>query len=183
MNFFMRLTMLGWLLTLPALAFSSDAVPPCMARGQPIPINNAQALQWKKSTPNQYTARSHVTGRVLRVYPNQSDHNHFSLQVGPGPRDTIEVIYNIEFGQLPPMAVGMEVEACGDFINSFAQAGPYPPSPDGAIIHWVHYNPNGKGHDSGFLVIDGMLYGYPHQYQFQNPYQHVYPYPYPHSGR
>lgn len=171
---FMRLTVLGWLSLVPALAFSSDAVPPCMARGQAIPVNNAQALKWKTSTANQYTARSHILGRVVKVYPNQTDHNHFSIQIGSGARDTIEVIYNIEFGQLPRMAVGMEVEACGDFINSFAQSGPYPPSPDGAIIHWVHYNPNGKGHDSGYLVIDGMLYGYPHQFQYQP--QRPYPY-------
>jgi hypothetical protein len=162
----MRLTVLGWISFGPALAFSSDAAPPCLAGNRPVPINNAQALVWKTSTANQYTARSHVMGRVAKVYPNQSDHNHFSLQIGPNARDTIEVIYNIEFGQLPQMAVGMEVEACGDFINSFAQAGPYPPSPDGAIIHWVHYNPNGKGHDSGFLMIDGVLYGYPHPFQY-----------------
>ncbi len=156
-----KLTVLGWLSILPTLAISSDAVPPCIANGRPIPINNAQALAWKGSTPNQFRARSNILGRVVRVYPNQSDHNHFSLQIGPGPRDTIEVIYNVEFGQLPQIAIGMQVEACGDFINSFAQAGPYPASPDGAIIHWVHYSPSGNQHDSGFLMIDGILYGYP----------------------
>lgn len=151
-----------WISFLPALAFSSDATPPCMANGKAIPINDAQALSWKTSTPNQFLARGHVAGRVVRVYPNQTDHNHFSLQIGPGPRDTIEVIYNIEFGALPQMAIGMTVEACGDFINSFAQSGPYPPSPDGAIIHWVHYNPNGNQHPNGFLMIDGILFGFPH---------------------
>jgi hypothetical protein len=160
-KFLVKLSVLSWLSILPLLAFASDAVPPCNANGRPIPVNNAQALQWKTSTHNQFRSRSHILGRVEKVYSDQTDHNHFSLQIGPSPSDTIEVIYNIEFGQLPRMAVGMQVEACGDFINSFAQAGPYPPSPDGAIIHWVHYSPTGNQHDSGFLVIDGILYGYP----------------------
>jgi hypothetical protein len=154
-------TVLGWFLLLPTFSFASDAVPLCMDKTRPIPVNNSQALQWKKSSPNQYRARGHILGRVLKVYPNQSDHNHFAIQIGPSPKDTIEVIYNVEFGTLPRMAVGMEVEACGDYITASAQSGPYPPSPDGAIIHWVHYNPNGSSHESGYLVIDGILYGYP----------------------
>lgn len=156
-----KLTVFGWLSLLPALAFSSDAVPPCLAGGRALPVINAQALSWKTTTPNQFQTRGHIMGRVERVYPNQTDHNHFSLQIGPRPTDTIEVIYNIEFGQLPQIAVGMQVEACGDFINSFAPTPPYPASPDGAIIHWVHYSNNANQHPSGFLVIDGILYGYP----------------------
>jgi hypothetical protein len=157
--FLVKLSVLGCLSLLPLLAGASDAVPPCMANGRAIPVNDAQALQWKTSTANQFRARSHISGRVDRVYADQSDHNHFSLQIGPNPTDTVEVIFNIEFGPLPQMAPGMQVEACGDFINSFAQAGPYPPSPDGAIIHWVHASNNPRQHDSGFLVIDGVLYG------------------------
>ena len=53
----------------------------------------------------------------------------------------------------------MSIEACGDYITSTAQSGPYPPSPDGAILHWVHMNPAGRGHDAGFLAINGTLYG------------------------
>lgn len=156
-----KLTVLGLLSFLPALSFSSDTVPPCIANGRALPVINAQTLGWKTSTANQFKTRAHVLGRVEKVYANQSDHNHFSLQIGPRPTDTVEVIYNIEFGQLPQMAVGMQVEACGDFINSFAPAPPFPTSPDGAIVHWVHYNPDGNGHPSGYLVIDGVLYGYP----------------------
>ena len=36
-------------------------------------------------------------------------------------------------------------------ITSTAQSGPYPASPDGAILHWVHMNPQSKGHPPGLL--------------------------------
>jgi hypothetical protein len=138
-----------------------------MDHGRPLPVNNAQVLQWKTSTPNQFLARGHVIGRIEQIYTDQSGHNHFSIQIGPNSNQMLEVIYNVEFGALPNLAIGMQVEACGDYITSNAQAGPYPPSPAGAIIHWVHYNPSGHGHDSGFLVIDGSLYGYPQQIRYR----------------
>jgi hypothetical protein len=123
-----------------------------------LAINNDQVLQWKTSTPNQFLARGHIQGRIIQVYPDHSGHEHFSVEIGNASGDTIEVIYNLSFGATAPLAVGMEVEACGDYITSDAPAGPYPASPDGAILHWVHRATNGR-HDSGFLMIDGVLYG------------------------
>jgi hypothetical protein len=120
---------------------------------------NVQVIKWKYTTPNQYRARAHVLGRIAQVYSDQTGHDHFAIQLAAGRQGLLEVIYNHEFGELPNLAIGMQVEACGDFINSNAQAGPYPPSPAGAIIHWVHINPSGRGHESGYLVIDGLLYG------------------------
>jgi hypothetical protein len=131
----------------------------CLDHGRSIPVDNAQVLNWKKTTPNQFLARGHVNGRVTRVFPDRSGHDHFEISLGDGSKDNLEVIYNKEFGDLPQIQAGMNVEACGDYITSIAQAGPYPPSPSGAIIHWVHLNPSGRGHDSGFLIIDGVLYG------------------------
>lgn len=139
--------------------WQSQSAIPCMAGGNPIPINNDQVLEWKKNTPNQYRDRGHVSGIVSRIFSNKNDHNHFEIQIGKLPGEVLEVVYNMNFGRLPNIKNGMNVVACGDYITATQQSGPYPPSPSGAIIHWVHMNPSGKGHESGFLVIDGTIYG------------------------
>jgi hypothetical protein len=135
------------------------ASPDCMASGTPVAMDDPQVVTWKTSTANQFLARAHVQGPIKALYPDQTGHAHFAIQIGPEDSDLLEVIYNLSFESLPPLSVGMTVEACGDYITSNAQAGPYPPSPDGAIIHWLHRNPSGHGHDSGFLAIDGIVYG------------------------
>jgi len=134
-------------------------IPECMAYHHSIPINNEQVLHFKRTTPNQFQERAHVRGTISRVYEDHSGHHHFELSLGSRPDSTIEVIYNEAFGRVPDAQIGMNVEACGDYITSIAPAGPYPESPDGAIIHWVHKNPKPYGHPSGFLVMDGRLCG------------------------
>ncbi len=142
----------------PALA-STPPVPACLGHGQLIEVDDAQVVQWKATTPNQTLKRAHVDGTLTRLYPNHSGHAHFEIQVGPASTDTLEVVYNVSFGALPALHVGMRVEACGDYITSNAATSRYPASPDGAIIHWIHRNPSGQGHDSGFLILDGALFG------------------------
>lgn len=127
-------------------------------------INNDTVLKWKSDSPNQYHDRGHVEGKIVRVYPDKNGHEHFSIQIGSGAGETLEIIYNQEFGAMPQPTVGMDVEACGDYITSTAPSpGPngqtYPASPDGAILHWVHMAPARSGHHSGFVVIDGVLTG------------------------
>lgn len=140
-------------------AWAADVVPPCPAYNHNLPINNEQVLHWKRTTPNQFRERAHIEGPVVQVYPDKNGHQHFEIQVGKYAEDTIEVIYNKDFGPIPTPAIGMMVEACGDYITSTAQSGAYPPSPAGAIIHWIHMNPAMRGHDPGFLMMDGSLYG------------------------
>jgi hypothetical protein len=142
-----------------AMAVAADAVPECPASGMNLPVNNDTLLQWKRSLPNQTLRRGHVHGSIVQIFPDRNGHDHFMIQIGPNTDDTIEVIYNQDFGSVPDPQVGDNVEACGDFIVSTAQSGPYPPSPAGAIIHWIHRNPKGHGHESGFLMINGTLYG------------------------
>ncbi|MGK5090317.1 DUF3465 domain-containing protein [Bdellovibrionota bacterium FG-2] len=137
----------------------ADAIPNCMSGTKVLENNNEQVLIWKSNTANQFLARAHVAGPITRLFADKNGHNHFEIQLGTGTDETLEVIYNKSFGTLPKLHLGMEVEACGDYITSTAQAGSYPPSPDGAIIHWIHRNPSGHGHDSGYLAIDGTLYG------------------------
>jgi hypothetical protein len=145
-------------LATPVFAFNSA----CMDRNQVMPVNNQQVIAWKVSPsfPNAFKARANVEGVVLGIFPDRNGHDHFIIQIGPNPRtDVLEVVYNNDFGALPTIQKGQQVHACGDFIKSIAQTGPYPPSPAGAIVHWVHQNPNGGGHEHGYLTIDNVMYG------------------------
>ncbi len=141
-------------------ATEGDTIPPCRGYGYDLPVNNSQVLHWKRTTENQFRERAHVQGPILQLFSiGDRDHVHFEIQLGKYSDETLEVIYNQDFGKLPPIHPGMQVEACGDYITSTAPSGPYPASPVGAIIHWIHMNPNNSKHDAGFLVIDGKLYG------------------------
>jgi hypothetical protein len=138
----------------------SPAAPECVAYGKAIAANNEQVIRWKKSTANQFKERGHVLGIVTKIYDDRPSHDHFQIQLAQEPGATLEVIYNSAFGALPELQVGDKVQACGDYITSTAQSGPYPASPDGAIIHWVHRNPRPSGHDHGFVIVNDRLYGF-----------------------
>ena len=151
-----------WILTLfaTAPAWAESNSPPCLGLdGEPMPVNNQQPLKWKTTTPNEYHDRAHVTGTVEQVYPDKTGHHHFQLQIGFSSNETVEIIFNEDFGSTPDIQSGMQVEACGDFINQFAPANGYQPSPDGALIHWVHRSNNPSRHPSGYLIIDGQPFG------------------------
>jgi hypothetical protein len=132
--------------------------PDCLSdNGQNLPIDNQAVIGYEATSAESYLARAHVEGPIVNIYPDQTGHNHFEIQLGD--QNYLEVIYNMDFGTLPDLQIGMTVEACGDYITSRTQDGPYPPSPAGAIIHWVHENPSNHGHPSGFLMINGQQYG------------------------
>jgi uncharacterized protein DUF3465 len=139
-------------------AYAADAVPDCKAGGQTLAPNEAQVINWKNTSQNQFHSRAHVVGTLVQQYPDHSGHHHFKVKIGPNTSDTVEVIYNESFGALPQVQPGSQIEACGDYITSKKKSGPYPASPDGAIIHWVHRAPN-SNHDSGFLIVDGIVCG------------------------
>ena len=137
-----------------------SGIPTCFDTNHVVlEINNIQVEYWKTTTPNQFHSRAHVRGPVVRIYNDHSGHNHISVQIGRTADVAIELIYNQEFGALPDLAVGAEVETCGDYITSTAQSGGYPASPDGAIVHWVHRSTR-PGHESGYVAISGVVYGY-----------------------
>ena len=143
-----------------SLSALADQIPDCLGTdGSVLAIDNQQVLDWKTSTPNQFEARAHVSGVIDQVYPDHSGHHHFEISMGGDPSATLEVIYNEDFGPNPQAQVGMQVEACGDYITSTASSGPYPESPAGAIIHWVHMSPNLEKHPSGFMVLNGQVCG------------------------
>ena len=125
-----------------------------------LPYENDQVIQWKRNTPDQTMRRALIQGTITQQYADQTGHTHFAINIDSSPNGDIEVIYNDEFGELPRLQPGMTVVACGDYIT----VGPHArlPSPMGAIIHWVHYNPgnrDGGVHNSGFLIINGKPYG------------------------
>ncbi len=139
-----------------------DRLPPCMNfSGQPLALNNRQVLQWRSSTPDQFLERGFVSGTVTDVYPDRPKHEHFAIDLDQVPGGDLEIIYNREFGALPEIRPGMRVVACGDYITVGPRASR--PSPMGAILHWVHYNPgtrDGGRHPHGFVAIGDRLYGF-----------------------
>ena len=162
-NFYKSTLLLGVVGLASAIApstWATDTAPHCLDRnGKELPIDNSGVLTLKTSTPNQYTTQEHVKGTISVIYPDRNGHHHFAIQIGSDAEQGIEVVFNDEFGSVPGLTVGMTVEACGEYITSNQATAQYPPSPMDAIIHWVHINPNGSGHPSGFLMIDGKLYG------------------------
>ena len=154
--------------------WAADEIPNCPAYslksengGDPgaLQINNDEVLNWKSRTQNQFHARGHVRGELVKIYPDRNGHEHFSIRIGVTEAETIEVVYNQAFGAMPEPELGMSVEVCGDYITSTAPSpGPngqtYPASPDGAIIHWIHGAPQRSGHHSGWLYMNGVLVGY-----------------------
>ena len=141
-------------------AFSAVAdIPEClMKKGQVLPINNAQVLEWKNQTANQFHSRGHIKGILTQTYSEKTNHHHWQVQIGDTEKDTIEVIYNEDFGSVDRFTIGSQIEACGDYITSNKKGNGFPASPDGALVHWVHMSPN-PNHLPGYLVVDGQLHG------------------------
>lgn len=166
-------------------AISFDYETRCFSGPDEIQIDNEQVVKWKKEEKNQFRARSKVSGTIVGEVSDNGSHYHFSIvldepeeQEGKkqknltlvkkdDPRESrrLEVIYNQSFGDLVDLAEGKRLVVCGDFINSYARSGRYPPSPDGAIIHWVHHNPgnraSSKHHEHGYIWSEeGKLMGF-----------------------
>lgn len=149
----------GIVLAVSAHAGQNSSAPECDDdNGQPIAINNSQVLTWEKTTANQFLARANVEGNVVADYPDQTGHHHFAIQIGSDPSQTLEVIYDMAFGPIPQIQLGMHIQACGDYITSDEATSQYPVSPCGAIIHWIHMAPK-PTHQNGFLMINGEVYG------------------------
>jgi hypothetical protein len=165
----LALVLASYLLILAPGAFAgmeNGGLPECTdVQGDPIQENNEQVLGWKKTTPNQFHGRGFITGMLVEVLADRADHLHLDVYIGQnglgaGWDNDIEIVYNQAFGKVTgPLKPGMEITACGDYITSTRQSGRYPPSPVGVIIHWIHKSPRPAKHVSGFLVIDGRLYG------------------------
>lgn len=138
--------------------------PLCFDRSESIEIDNERVLRMKEEKPNQFKARAFVSGKVITEPKLVGGHERFSIMIGSNTTDTLEMVYNVspEFGDLPPVRIGDDIVVCGEFINSFKDGGGYKASPDGAIVHWVHYNPGDRDpdHEHGFMMFDGNLAGF-----------------------
>ncbi len=150
----------GFFIASSAFAYLPNAkLPACLEGPNEIQVDNARVLKMKTTTRNQYLARAYVQGSVTELPSVQNGHDHFVISIGPGASDTLEIIYNKEFGAMPTMRLGDTVSVCGDYITSTAQSGRYPPSPEGAIMHWIHFNPGTRAgsatHEHGFVMHNG----------------------------
>lgn len=150
-----------------AQAFIPNAkMPVCLDGRNEMQIDNQRVIEMKHNTPNQYLDRGFIDGVVIRPPSIENGHQHFSLALSNNKKDTIEIVYNNDFGTMPqrPVLVGDHVVVCGDYITSFARGGGYDASPDGALIHWVHYNPATRSgsmkHEHGFMMFGSDLVGF-----------------------
>lgn len=150
-----------WVLSIGSAVGAS--LPPCLENGSPgmLPVMNDQVIQWKQVTKNSYQDRALVAGRVVRLLLERPGHTHIEISLDDKAGESIEVVYNTVFGELPKIVPGMQAAACGDYITTKGQKN----TPLGAIVHWVHYNPgdrDGGVHEHGYLVLDGVVYGNEH---------------------
>ncbi len=137
-------------------------MPLCFDQSEVLEVDNERVLRMKAEKPNQYKARAFVEGKVTTNPYLRGEHIRFSIQIGRDTDETLEMVYNIDFGDLPEVRIGDNVVVCGEFINSFKQGGGYPASPDGAIVHWVHHNPGDRDtvHEHGFMMFENGLAGF-----------------------
>ena len=139
----------------------------------PMPYMNEIVLSWKTSTDNTFKSQALVQGKITEVYRTQTNsrgltHTKFAIDLDAIPGGDLEVIFNDEFGPLPALSKGVAVVVCGQYITANRQSKL--PSPMGAIIHWVHYNPgdrDGGRQPGGFVIVNGKPYGFsvPNQLQ------------------
>lgn len=144
---------------------ASSQLPACIGEhSKVLSLTNSQVLQLKQEKDAR-PVRALVAGKVSRVFQTTCNnkgtcHDHFEIQIGSDSKDILEVVYSNDFGALPKVQVGAEIQTCGDFINTSAQGrGRGPVSPSGAIIHWVHKS-GCMDHENGYVAIDGKLFGF-----------------------
>jgi hypothetical protein len=141
---------------------STGSYPICKRQNQRMNINNQQVITWKTSTKNQYLDRGFVEGQVVQALVDRGSHLHIEVNLDPSSNDRanhIELVYNKSFGKVPAFRRGSQVAACGDYITSSKDTPRYKKSPVDAIIHWIHMSPKPERHESGFLMLDGVLTG------------------------
>lgn len=123
--------------------------------GNNLRVDNQAVINMKYNTRNGHKTRARVKGVIGKTYPATAGHIRFQVLLGND--EGIELVYNTGFDALPQkLKEGVEVEACGDYITASEQ-GKYPPSPDKAIIHWLHRSTS--DHPSGWVKIGKKLYG------------------------
>jgi hypothetical protein len=134
-------------------------MPVCLDGSEELRVDNERVLDLKRTSKNQTLARAFIEGKVISEDHRKNDHDHFVISIGPGKDDTLEIIYNDdrEFGPLGQINIGDDITVCGDYITSTARARGYDPSPQGAIVHWIHYNPGDRSdsHEHGFVMLRG----------------------------
>lgn len=136
------------------------ANPVCMDEDWRMTLNSSQIVVLKEQSEDQYETRAFVDGFITRIFESSYSHMRFEIKIGTLPTDVVEIVYNRDFGSLPDLELGAHVIVCGDYITARKPSGGYPASPSGAIIHWVHRSNHQRSHEHGFVIIDGVLFGW-----------------------
>ena len=88
-------------------------------------------------------------GIVVKVLPDDNEgsrHQRFIVRLGTGQR--ILIAHNID---LAPRVASLDE---GDVISF---AGEYEWNPKGGVVHWTHYDPNGR-HPAGWIRRGGQIF-------------------------
>lgn len=150
----MKLLITIFLLCFSSLSFAGG-YPACKDKNQQVSLSNDDVIKWRDNMEPKFLARAFIKSKIYGVIEDRQNHIHFEVDLDGDfatSDDRLEVIYNTKFGAVPEFRQGDPLIACGDFI-----VDPY--SPTKAVLHWVHKNPKDKGHDDGYLVINGILTG------------------------
>lgn len=143
------------LLCLPSLAFANRTI--CKSGDDVLPFNEGQVIEWLSSKgQKRFISRAHIQGIIVRMIEDRQNHIHLEVDMDTDlntKTDRVEVIFNTNFGTLPQFRPNDPIIACGDFVLDKY-------SPLKGVIHWLHLNPKNKGHEHGFLVINGVMVGH-----------------------
>ena len=141
----------------------ADPAPPCLSADRKSALSNMnqQVYQWLMVDPSGQFHRALITGTITNLYgvqKGQEEHTHFAIDINGDQRGDVEVIYQDDFGALPPLKVGMQITACGDYKTEQM------PSSMHGFIHYVHSNDgerdNGTcSHPDGYLMINNTVIG------------------------
>ncbi|MGK5086621.1 hypothetical protein WDW86_03615, partial [Bdellovibrionota bacterium FG-2] len=93
-----------------AKASDDNTLPVCMGKGSPLPIDNARALELKKSNSAD-PVRANVAGKIEHIFMTQCNskgtcHDHFEIKIGPKEDDVLEVIYSDSLRGRAPEPLG-----------------------------------------------------------------------------
>ena len=92
----------------------------------------------------------HAKGRVIKLLADDNDgirHQKFLIRLPD--RSTLLVVHNVDLApRLDDLAVGDEVEVCGEFVENDR----------GGLVHWTHHAPPRSAHAAGWIRHMGRIY-------------------------
>lgn len=141
----MKLAIMTLICMLSSTLFA-QSLPICKDRGGQVLQPSASALKHYVDSNNDRRPQVFVQGVVKEVLPEDKygkPHQKYVLSVS-GIK--VQLVHGSNYERLP-LQVGSQILVCGEFLNA-----------QGGMIHWTHYDPNGR-HPDGFIAVNGYVYG------------------------